>query len=339
MREVPEAIREAAARVRQGIDPSRRAEWLDFLRGNGLALWPATYGKPGVENDLQALRALVEYVQELPDGERKSLLTDLVTIPSCAQELLSDCLWVDQACPIVQTTHRWAAAAICTTLPPNLELKTPWRCWVLEIPDRLLWVEDPELHIRTWLRYALVRVLKSEVGPRWSITGMGDSSIVQVGARSLTQEELLSASPTGDQEGQDTALDWPLDQETDRVIACLKSLVANLLVAMSDPQWCRPVGKHHPGWTRGPARDGSPQHRRFLVAKPTRIDVRQEVTRYCRGGRQPSKVQTLVRGHWRTYLHGPRKSLRRLQWLEPFWRGNLEAPISSPILIVDGERG
>jgi hypothetical protein len=331
---MPREILEAAERIQRGIDPSQRVEWLDHLRGNGLALWPHTYGKPGVKSDLDALRALVEYVHGLPEGPRKSHLQDLVTVPSCCEELLSDCLWVDQCCPIVQTSHRFASAAVCTTLPVDLELKTPWRAWVLEIPDRLLWVEDPERRCRTWLRYCLVRLLQTEIGPRWSLTAMAADSIVQVGARHITGETLLAAEATGE-EGCDTALDWPIDSEVDRLIACLKSLVANLLVTMSDPQWCRPVGKHQPISPRQPGRlQEPPQHRRFMVAKPTRLDVRQQVIDYCRGGRQPNTVQTLVRGHWHTVLHGPRKSLRRLQFFEPYWKGDLEAPISSPVLRV-----
>lgn len=32
-------------------------------------------------------------------------------------------------------------------------------------------------------------------------------------------------------------------------------------------------------------------------------------------------VRVRVRGHWRNQPHGPGRSLRRLQWIEPFWRG------------------
>lgn len=330
-----EAILDAAARIREQVDPTTRVDWLDLLRGNGLALWEYTYGRPDVANDLQALAALIKYVEELPESPRKSYLRDMMTVPSCRQELLSDVLWVHEACAIVQTTHRWAAAAICTSLPETLELHTPWRAWILEIPDRLLWVEDPEQHQRTWLRYALVRVMETEVGPRWSITAMADASIVQLGTRNLTQQELLKAEPSGDP-GTGTALEWPIPREVDRIIACLKSLVTNLLIAMSNPEWCRPLGKHRPGWTRGPQREeGAPQHRRFMVARPTKIDVRQQVVDYCAGGRQPSTVATLVRGHWTHQPYGPRSSLRKLIWREPAWRGSLDAPIKPAIKVVD----
>jgi len=332
----PQQIQEAAVRIREGIDANARVDWLEHLRGNGQMLWPFTYGRPGVNSDLQALQALIEYVHGLPEGPRKQLLHDIITVPSCCLEFLSDALWVDQCCPIVVTSHRFAAAAICTTLPSDMELKTPWRSWVLEIPDGLLWIEDPEIHRRTWLRYCLVRVMETELGPRWSLTAMAHDSIAQIGARHITKESLMGAETSYPVEFS-TILDWPIDREADRVISCLKSLVCNLLVTMSEPHWCRPMGKHGPG-TKGPGREpGAPLHRRFMVARPTTLDVRQQVIDYCRGGRQPNKVQTLVRGHWHTVLHGPRKSLRRLQWFEPAWRGCVDAPIRPPLKIVTGD--
>lgn len=40
------------------------------------------------------------------------------------------------------------------------------------------------------------------------------------------------------------------------------------------------------------------------------------------------EVRTLVRGHYRQQPHGPRKALRRTQWIAPFWRGPEDGPIS-----------
>ena len=43
-------------------------------------------------------------------------------------------------------------------------------------------------------------------------------------------------------------------------------------------------------------------------------------------------IRTLVSGHWRNQPYGPERSLRRLQWIEPFWRGpegNVEKPTTA----------
>lgn len=41
-------------------------------------------------------------------------------------------------------------------------------------------------------------------------------------------------------------------------------------------------------------------------------------------------VRTRVAGHWRNQPHGPQNSLRKLLWIQPFWRGAEDAPVSTP---------
>jgi hypothetical protein len=50
--------------------------------------------------------------------------------------------------------------------------------------------------------------------------------------------------------------------------------------------------------------------------------------------RAPIGVRTLVAGHWRNQVCGVGRRDRRLTWIEPFWRGPREAPISNPIRVV-----
>lgn len=48
----------------------------------------------------------------------------------------------------------------------------------------------------------------------------------------------------------------------------------------------------------------------------------------------PLLVRTLVEGHWRNQAYGPQHSLRKLIWIEPFWRGDDDAPESIPVHVV-----
>jgi len=48
------------------------------------------------------------------------------------------------------------------------------------------------------------------------------------------------------------------------------------------------------------------------------------------GTGSPTTVRTRVSGHWRKQPHGPQSSLRRMQWIEPFWRGPVDGPVSVP---------
>lgn len=52
------------------------------------------------------------------------------------------------------------------------------------------------------------------------------------------------------------------------------------------------------------------------------------------GESRPLHVRTLVQGHWRNQTHGPKHSLRKLMWINPFWRGPMEVEESNPIRVV-----
>lgn len=52
------------------------------------------------------------------------------------------------------------------------------------------------------------------------------------------------------------------------------------------------------------------------------------------GTRGPISVQTLVAGHWRNQPWGKGRLERRLTWIEPFWRGPRDAPMSNPIRVA-----
>ncbi len=67
------------------------------------------------------------------------------------------------------------------------------------------------------------------------------------------------------------------------------------------------------------------------VGRALKVDCRQAVKRFLstgagkKGG--PQTVQTLVRGHHKKQPFGPRSTLRKVIWREPFWRGPEDAPI------------
>lgn len=64
----------------------------------------------------------------------------------------------------------------------------------------------------------------------------------------------------------------------------------------------------------------------ITLGEPLNLDCRRSIRDFVEGKRASSpKVTTLVRGHWRHQVHGPANSLRRLQWIQPFFRG--EGPL------------
>ncbi|MDI3289309.1 hypothetical protein [Polyangium sp. 15x6] len=65
----------------------------------------------------------------------------------------------------------------------------------------------------------------------------------------------------------------------------------------------------------------------FRVGKPLEKDFRPAVRDYLEGRQRNPSVQTLVAGHWKMQPHGPGFSLRRLIYVEPYGRGDVDAPI------------
>ena len=43
------------------------------------------------------------------------------------------------------------------------------------------------------------------------------------------------------------------------------------------------------------------------------------------GGSSPT-VKFVVRGHWRNQAHGPNMTLRKMTWIQPYWKGTEDAP-------------
>lgn len=295
----------------------------------GAWLWSETYRH--TESDMQALQRFMVYVRDLPDSDpRKRDLMDRSQVPSARHDMLMSALWTHCASPVIRISHRWAAAAICTSLPEDLELHAPWRSFMILVPDRLLPVIEPETQRELWVSHALVERRTTEHGPVWTVLGMCADSHMQCGTRGVTTHQLLGEfRGTAD----DSALMWPIDSQTDRTIQCLRQLACNVMVTMmGDADSCRAIGKHLANWTRGPRRDADgPAHRMFQVGRPVSIDVRDAVREYCRGGlRSTPTVASLVRGHYRRVPCGERRSQRRLQWIQPFWRGPVEGAITSP---------
>lgn len=110
----------------------------------------------------------------------------------------------------------------------------------------------------------------------------------------------------------------------------VRSLIRGACLAITEPENHRkPVSKasHSHGTNR---HSGAPnfEQARFLLAKPVSIDLREHVAAAAAGRTHSApKVQFLVRGHWREQAHGPKLSLRKTLWIEPFWKGPEESRI------------
>jgi len=201
--------------------------------------------------------------------------------------------WREGAFPRLEVSHKLAAALCLTEIPDADTLHSPWRAWSLLVPNGLLGDAQPQ---RVWCVGAEPRYLVSKTG---AVTGWS--------------EEHAGGAVAADM---------------------LRSLVRGACVVLSDPErkrtegrWGTPAAAPH---TRAKRPTGTaPEGARYVLAQPVTIDLRDTVTEAITGKRRGGspKVQFLVRGHLTHQAHGPRHSLRRVQWIEPFWKGDPAARV------------
>jgi hypothetical protein len=181
--------------------------------------------------------------------------------------------------------------------------------------------------------------LKARLGPIAGFSMTGDlqaatDNILEKERRPTFADLLLDDPETmtkplpPDKEKYRTA--YEMDMRTARMA---QRLVAGLLLAMQNTENFkdRAVEAKRSKNKRAP---GSPAHRLIHVGRPLNIDLRPNIESYIRTGKTgtrrggPPTVQVLVRGHYKRQAYGVGRLLRKVIWIEPFWRGPEEAIIN-----------
>ncbi len=199
--------------------------------------------------------------------------------------------WRASAFARLEVSHKLAAALCLTDIPNSEPVHAPWEAWSLLVPDGLL---SPEQPARIWC-----------VGPLPSYVVLPCGKIV------LWSENAVGGKVAAEM---------------------LRALVRGACLALSDPELKKSEGKWGGGATstramrpHGPPLEGA----RYVLAQPVTIDLRSVVIEALSGKRRGGspKAQFLVRGHFTHQPYGPQHSLRRVQWIEPYWKGDPEARI------------
>jgi len=238
--------------------------------------------------------------------------------------------WARGGFPTLQLGHAYAAALMSTAVP-DADIRPPWPAYYLAIPDGLLTMlardGTPEP-----LRAALVYFQRD----RWTFLTIAET--VEYSCLVYTLDELRQGEPlehSGECWGAASGLNLAESEHDCRSIVCLRRLVLNACIAMSDPTAAKPIGKGHaaassPATTSSNGKPAStpPTARVWELNRPVRIDCRIAVREYVRGGGRVPTVQRQVRGHWKQQPHGIARSMRSLRWIEPYWRGPDDGPLA-----------
>lgn len=214
--------------------------------------------------------------------------------------------WLDSSFARLEVGHKLAASLALTDVPGDMDIFAPWETWSLVLPDGMFGVQ------RIWLNgtvpwVAVVSGATSKT-PYHSIGYIGECTFRDGGWG-------IYGKPSCEQ--QDL---W----YNERSRPAIYNLIRGACLALSNPEKFRKERRSNSRLKTTDGRLGPPdlQQARFLLSAPVRVDLRSHLRDVLSGksGASPT-VQFLVRGHWRNQPHGPRGSLRRQRWIEPFWKG------------------
>ena len=230
--------------------------------------------------------------------------------------------WARNAFVRIEPAHKLAASLMCTTISADAieGLALPWPCFVIDVPSGLVTSSDPNREV------VFLAVEKGESpngGDAFGVTAFTEKKVAfMLVADSIKQFAEGNVPPGG---AAMEALPATIHGEEARRIQLLRNLVLGVLVEMSSAknrEAARAVPKQ-PKMKRGAPRSWS-----FVLGRPVKLDVRNEVLAYVLGRRGKAlTVQTLVVGHFKRQHYGPQNSLVRRQHIEPYWRGPEDAPI------------
>lgn len=258
-----------------------------------------------------------------------------LTTPDGQLNALALTRWAENGYPQVTMGHKFAAALLVTNVEGAVldEVRPPWSGFLIEVPSGLLEIYNNALgEYRPITRILVAQHASRLVGTgamAWMYIAFTDSSITiwrfGVSTRELLPERMGTFSPE-----RDPTLVELTDQD-ERVTSLIGRLIVNTCLTMNDPSMVKETGKRSTKSTTSRRRPGElPAVRTFQIGKPITLDFRKEVLAYSRDGataRRQINIQVLVAGHFRHVLYGPKRAQRRLQWIEPYWKGDVEAPI------------
>lgn len=244
--------------------------------------------------------------------------------------------WAQDGFPQVTMGHKFCAALLCTGVGEEAleHVRPPWRAFFIEVPNGMFYI-DSEMIGRTAevQRILVTRIKHATKGETWAYVAYTDSTAAlwRFGA---TTAELLPPIIEGTTafreflQRDSTAED--LTDRDGRVSTLIGRLIINTCLALSDKANVKQIGPGHKVHAAGRNKrtEREPVVRTFQVGKPIKLDLRETVASFIQhGDRAAPSVQVLVRGHYKTQRHGPKNSLTKVIWLEPYWRGPEDAPI------------
>lgn len=246
--------------------------------------------------------------------------------------------WVDGAATTLTSSHKFFAALTCTKISREsfTDIHVPWPALLVTAPPGILVRPSDGVDFRFIFFYLLHDVeVSASTGRRQNVCAM---IMMSSDARHLFRNfcarddmsEALRIVLFDEYEGYDDEAEDKLSNEEVRLMQSARRALVGLLHTYQYTDNFT-VAKTKKTGSGDPPREGPPPHRNIFFGKPLAYDCRPALEQYLRDGtiKNPPSVQTLVRGHYKRQVIGELRKGRKVIWVEPYWRGPINAPILS----------
>lgn len=252
--------------------------------------------------------------------------------------------WANHGYRRLTCSHKLAAAMMCTSISPDVmdSIQLPWPCFAIDIPRGLLYVtggksKKPEEVIFAIIRYGYMGHGQSK---RYSHMLFANDPVGTNLYGSWDSVSETTRDAWSKRQGDDPNLCLACFEKTtldDKATRLLWRLAIGLVVLSQNKAMVKPSKKALGPFNR--REPGPPMIRSYEIRGTTTTDCRQAVQDYMlHTNKSPMTVQTLVSGHYRNQPYGQGHSLRKIIWIEPFWRGPEDAPVSVTSKRIDREK-
>ncbi len=212
----------------------------------------------------------------------------------------------------VAVGHKLSSVLMLTAIPEDIEVRSPWATWVLEIPDGMYPFNfSPE---------ALEEAVEQ---------GKPSLDLSKTPATADTRPSHIRALFCRGPEPVQALLDLGgkyFAFKMSEYPQLIHNFVRGVCLSIDDRKHVQ-----ERSWARSETqrRSGEPGYgRSYTLAHPVTIDFRGEVRQLLDNPRKHAHVsQWLVRGHWRNQACGPGMRDRKRTRIDPYWKGPEDARV------------
>lgn len=220
--------------------------------------------------------------------------------------------WLESGFPCVEVSARLASSLMCTGMSAALlpEIHMPWLSFSIRMPEELLGF--PEV---------LVVLYQGKIYTLYIHNG-GFAMSCKPGMSSFADKDPETVDKVGS-----SPFSWPLSPGDRGKQLLLGRLILGVCIEMTRHR-PSPDNESYLCRSKGSGR-GLPTSWVFRLTRPVKVDTRAAVKEWL-GGQRGGKLsmQSMVHGHHKLQPCGPGNADRKWIHVEPYWRGDPDAPIA-----------